>query len=1179
MSETVGQHSVATFTSPVNGTSPIDANTVKGNDNTIRSAYVDHDADPGIHVQSSTLASRPVANSAGRKWMTQDSGVIRLFYDDGTNWYEVDYLRTTGGTISGNLSISGTLAVTGVATLTAQPILSSLTASQAVFTDASKGLVSNAITGTGNVVMSASPTLTGTIGAASMTLSGTLGVTGLLTFASLKGTGATTVTNILDEDNMASDSATALATQQSIKAYVDAQVGASDALSEVLAIGNTTGANDIIVSTGQKIRTPAVAAGDGTSAITIANTTGALTLATALADSNLATISTAGKVANSATTATALNTSSAIVARDSSGNFTAGTITATLSGAAPAGSLSGTTLASNVVSSSLTSVGTLTSGAIGSGFTAIPNSALANSSVTVNGTAIALGASGTVTAAAGTLTGTTLASNVVSSSLTSVGTLSSLTVSGDLTVDTSTLKVDSTNNRVGIGTASPSYRTDISNGGGSAAALRVLGNDQSNVRLRIENSGSGGRAFELTGGLTGANNSDFTLYDATAAATRLSVDASGNLAVDTNTLYVDAANNRVGIGTASPRRALEVSGSAGGSSIQATDTANSTNFIRMFSDVTDGAAINVNTGGIIRFAHSAENFGSFTERMRLDASGNLGVGASPSAAYRLLSKGAGAASARFESAGSDFNNPSVNLFDSTRNVEMCITPGNGIGSIGTYSNHAFTLHTNNTERMRLDSSGNLGLGVTPSAWGSGRRALVLGASKAAVSTQTGFGDISLSNNAYHNGTSWIYEFSTAATRYDLYNGAHSWYTAPSGTAGNAITFTQAMTLDASGNLGLGTTPRAWQSSPRWRALDFGSSIAAIGTSEAYFSIVSNAYRNTSNQWIYNSTNAVAIYGMEEGAHIWSSAASGSAGSVATVTERARIDASGNLLVGTSTAPGSNGGGIAIYRSDFPRLTFRNSTSGDGTGDGTNLGLFGSEFSIYNQEAAGFIAFGTAGTERARITSGGYFKASDAGTYQSSTGNYHELRSSTNGAQSAIISHTDAAGCYGLDIRFSGGSPDNNTNWFLQCNDSTTTRCYIWSDGDLANHDGVYGTISDERLKRDIVDAGSQWDDLKAIRFRKYRMKTDVAANPDAPAMLGVVAQELEQVSPGLVDEHPDFEEREVTDEDGNVTTERVQVGTTKTVKSSILLMKAAVALQEAMARIESLEARLAALEN
>jgi len=179
---------------------------------------------------------------------------------------------------------------------------------------------------------------------------------------------------------------------------------------------------------------------------------------------------------------------------------------------------------------------------------------------------------------------------------------------------------------------------------------------------------------------------------------------------------------------------------------------------------------------------------------------------------------------------------------------------------------------------------------------------------------------------------------------------------------------------------------------------------------------------------------------------------------------------------------------------------------------------------------------------------------------------------------AQIANTASSSPRGLDISFTAASPDDNTNYFLVCADSTTNRCFIYSDGDLANHDGVYGTISDERLKQDIVDAGSQWDDLKAVRFRKYRMKTDVAADPNAPYQLGVIAQELEQTSPGLVDEHPDFEEQDVEDEDGNVTTEKVQVGTTKSVKSSILLMKAAVALQEAMARIEALEARLEALE-
>src|SRR5690606_32145741 len=95
-------------------------------------------------------------------------------------------LGVTGATTLAGMSattgsFSSTLAVTGVATFTAAPVFSSATASQAMFTNGSKQLVSNALTGSGNVVMSASPTLTGTIGAAAMTLSSTLSTSGLHT--------------------------------------------------------------------------------------------------------------------------------------------------------------------------------------------------------------------------------------------------------------------------------------------------------------------------------------------------------------------------------------------------------------------------------------------------------------------------------------------------------------------------------------------------------------------------------------------------------------------------------------------------------------------------------------------------------------------------------------------------------------------------------------------------------------------------------------------------------------------------------------------------------------------------------------------------------------------------------------------------------------------------------------
>ena len=79
-------------------------------------------------------------------------------------------------------------------------------------------------------------------------------VTNLIANTDLIIAGTTTITAVLDEDNMASDSATALATQQSIKAYVDAQVDTVDTLAEILAIGNTTGATDIAVDSAQKVQ-------------------------------------------------------------------------------------------------------------------------------------------------------------------------------------------------------------------------------------------------------------------------------------------------------------------------------------------------------------------------------------------------------------------------------------------------------------------------------------------------------------------------------------------------------------------------------------------------------------------------------------------------------------------------------------------------------------------------------------------------------------------------------------------------------------------------------------------------------------------------------------------------------------------------------------------------------------
>jgi hypothetical protein len=105
------------------------------------------------------------------------------------------------------------------------------------------------------------------------------------------------------------------------------------------------------------------------------------------------------------------------------------------------------------------------------------------------------------------------------------------------------------------------------------------------------------------------------------------------------------------------------------------------------------------------------------------------------------------------------------------------------------------------ERMRLNTSGNLGLGVTPSAWNTPFKVMQLGGTTAIwdISSVSGF-----SNNLYNDGTS-RYLTSNFATIFQQWDGGFAWLQAPSGTAGNAITFTQAMTLGANGNLLLNTT--------------------------------------------------------------------------------------------------------------------------------------------------------------------------------------------------------------------------------------------------------------------------------------------------------------------------------------------------------------------------------------
>jgi hypothetical protein len=196
------------------------------------------------------------------------------------------------------------------------------------------------------------------------------------------------------------------------------------------------------------------------------------------------------------------------------------------------------------------------------------------------------------------------------------------------------------------------------------------------------------------------------------------------------------------------------------------------------------------------------------EVMRLDSSGRLGLGTSvPGAKLDVvgLSRSGGDATHR----GDIVIQQSANVLAGAGGIELKPDgANNGYGAriqsvfngVSSYD-LSFQLRNNSaswTQRMLLDSNGNLGLGATPSAWSV--RALQIGATTAVWQESA---SAFLSANVYFDGSN-RYISTAAASRYEQNAGSHRWFSAASGTAGNAITFTQAMTLDANGNLGVGT---------------------------------------------------------------------------------------------------------------------------------------------------------------------------------------------------------------------------------------------------------------------------------------------------------------------------------------------------------------------------------------
>ena len=414
---------------------------------------------------------------------------------------------------------------------------------------------------------------------------------------------------------------------------------------------------------------------------------------------------------------------------------------------------------------------------------------------------------------------------------------------------------------------------------------------------------------------------------------------------------------------------------------------------------------------------------------------------------------------------------------------------------------------------------------------------------------------------------------------------------------NGTSLTETLRIESNGSVGIGT-----QTPSQLLTLQQTSAGAAV---DCLFLNNSSVSANTSvgisfGPNVSNTVNRSAVIrGINE------SGGSGNATGLqfltnangASPTEKARIDSSGRLLVGTSTARsnvyyGTNqitpthqyefnlnsyNTGISLINYNYtgyaPVLTLglsQSATQGTNTalaGPDTDLGIInftgndGTNFRTGASIVATTDAAVSTGDLPTRLVFSTTADGADSPTERmriQQNGNVKIGETTLTTRQFSVRDINTNTVVIGADSTQSSG-----TGWYLFYGISGGSQLEAWirGDGTYGSRTNVYGSTSDIKIKENVVDAQSQWEDLKAIEVKNFNLIGDTSKQ------LGVIAQQVEQICPGLVDETPDRDE------------EGTDLGTvTKSVKYSVLYMKAVKALQEAIGRIETLEAEVAALK-
>ena len=231
--------------------------------------------------------------------------------------------------------------------------------------------------------------------------------------------------------------------------------------------------------------------------------------------------------------------------------------------------------------------------------------------------------------------------------------------------------------------------------------------------------------------------------------------------------------------------------------------------------------------------------------------------------------------------------------------------------------------------------------------------------------------------------------------------------------------------------------------------------------------------------------------------------------------------------------------------------------------------------IFYNHASNYMRFDTNASEAMRINDAGRF-----GFGTSSIAHPFHFLYNVGGDAVMAVENSNNSNPQGIDLQFTAANPNNTSQYAIHFGTTAGSKFIVYSNGNVVNANNSYGSTSDNRLKENITDANSQWNDVKKLKFKNFNLIND------STSQLGVIAQDLENDGmSGLVDEslatkqaiaiNPVFgtlyEDGDILPEGKNIGDVKTNLEDVKSVKYSVLLLKSAKALQEAMEKIETLE--------